>query len=520
MSDKFRRRRKRTGSTSARYSPSQLIPVEAARPARIGRAELAAAGAVVIVAIALTVLIWIVAMRAVQEQRTEIRDRAEQAMVGQAAVMAETIGHELLMIDQSLGMLQAAWKADSDSFSLDKWQKQMPALTAVTDDLFICDDKHIIRQDILPAYVTFPHGSLEHFESDGTKDRESLLLQGGGLGEPIDARQFLIYIVRPLDHPKGWLIGASYRSTELTKLFAEAALGFDPVVALVDTKRGVVQSIVGPASRRPTTDLSRSPLYELMNRSQSGTWIGTTAIDGVERLHAFHQVAGRNMTVLVASSLAEVMTPADNLAAGTHAVAFVATALVMAIGALVLWELYTIRGRNRQTRVFNRNRSELERLRTEEAANTARARLNAVRLQVVLDRVTDGVALFDSSLRLVQWNHPFLRGIGIEPRKDMPLDALLREQLGKGLFGPIQDVEAEIGRRTGILRTGDVAGLPQPGPDNETLILRGMSITEGGFILVLNGIAHWEPAPLPTASTEIDEPAAAPEIITPAPIEW
>ena len=54
---------------------------------------------------------------------------------------------------------------------------------------------------------------------------------------PIDARQFLMYIVRPLDHPKGWLIGASFRSSELTKLFAQAALGYNPVVALVDTKR-------------------------------------------------------------------------------------------------------------------------------------------------------------------------------------------------------------------------------------------------------------------------------------------
>jgi PAS domain-containing protein len=214
------------------------------------------------------------------------------------------------------------------------------------------------------------------------------------------------------------------------------------------------------------------------------------------------------------------MVPADNLAAGARALAFVATALVLAIGGLVLWELYTIRAQNRRTRIFNRNRGELERLRAEEAGNTARARLNAVRLQVVLDGVADGIALFDSSLRLVQWNHPFQRGIGIEPRKDMPLDALLREQAAKGLFGPIDDIEAEIGRRAGILRAGDVAGLPQAGPDQETLILRGMPIAEGGFILLLNGIITWEPAPRPAASTEIDEPPAAPEIVTPAPIEW
>ena len=526
MSDKFKRRRRRTGSTSARFKPS-LIPVESIRPSRIGRVELAACGAVAVVAFTLAALIWIVTIRAVQEQRTEIRERAEQTMVGEAGAMAETIGHELLLIDQSLTIIQAAWKADSDSVDLDKWQKQMPALTAVTDDLFICDDKHVIRQDILPkaigqgvgsAYVTFPHGSLEQFESDGSKDKESLLLQGG-TGAPIDARLFLMYIVRPLDHPKGWLIGASYRSSELTKLFAQSALGYNPAVALVDTRRGVLQAVVGPAARRPKTDLSKTPLFGIMTRSPSGTWIGDTAIDGVKRLHAFHRIADRDMVVLVAASLTEVMAPADSLAAGARALAFVATALIMAIGGLVLWELYTIRGHRRQKRTFDRNRSELERLRLEEAGNTSRAQLNAVRLQVVLDSIADGIALFDSSLRLVQWNHPFLRGIGTEPRKDMPLDALLRDQARKSLFGPVSDVEAEIGRRTGILRSGDTTGLPQTGPDGETLLLRGLPIAEGGFILLLNGLTRWEAPPPPPPSTEIDEPAE-PEMTTAAPIEW
>jgi PAS domain-containing protein len=502
--------------------------MEASRPARIGRAGLAAGAAVAIVAVALAVLIWIVTIRAVQDQRVEIRDRAEQALAGEAAAMAETIAHELVVIDQSLMILQAAWKENSDSVNLDLWRKQMPALTAVTNDLFICDETHVIRQDILPqavgqgvgsAYVTFPHGSLEHLASDGSNDRESLLLQGD-IGAPIDARQFLMYIIRPLDHPKGWLIGASYRSTELTKLFAEAGLGYNSVVALTDTKRGIVQAIVGPGARRPKTDLTQTPLFVAMSRTPAGTWVGETAIDGVERLHAFHRVGDRDMMVLVAASMSEVMAPADSVAAGARSVAVVATALVVAIGGLVLWELYTLRSHRRRQRAFERNKGELDRLRAAEATNTARARLNAARLQVVLDATMDGIALFDSSLRLVQWNHPFLRAIGIELRKDMPLDTLLREQATKGLFGPVADTEVEIARRVGILRTGDGAGLEQPGPDHETLTLRGLPIDEGGFMLLLNGLSTWERPPPPPPSTEIDEQAAPEAQVGTASIEW
>jgi PAS domain-containing protein len=145
--------------------------------------------------------------------------------------------------------------------------------------------------------------------------------------------------------------------------------------------------------------------------------------------------------------------------------------LVLLIGGLVLWELYTIRANRRRKRTFDRNRSELERLRSGESVLTASAQLNAARLKVVVDSTTDGIALFDSGLRLVQWNHPFFRGIGVEPIQDMPLDSLLRAQATNGLFGSVPDAEAEIGRRVGILRSGDATGLPQHGPNGETLIV-------------------------------------------------
>jgi hypothetical protein len=103
----------------------------------------------------------------------------------------------------------------------------------------------------------------------------------------------------------------------------------------------------------------------------------------------------------------------------------------------------------------------------------------------------------------------------------MPLDTMLRELAANGLFGPIADIEVEISRRAGILRTGDPAGLPQPGPEGETLILRGLPISEGGFMLLLNGLASWEQAPTPPRSTEVDEPVVAePAPVASAPIEW
>jgi PAS domain-containing protein len=517
MSGSFKRRR-RTGSTSARYQPSQLVPVESVRPGRIGAVELAAGGAVTIVAGALIALIWMLTMWTVQDQQTEIRDREERALAAQAATFAETVGHELLMIDQSLIILQAAWTANSDAVDLTKWQASMPALTAVADDLFIADDQHIIRQDIIPkavgqgigsAYVNFPHGSLEQLQSDGTRSRDSLLLQGDG-GQPVEGRQFLMYVVRPLDHPPGWIIGASYRSAKLTKLFAEASLGYNAVVALTDTKRGAVQSIVGPAARRPQTDIAKSPLFAAISRSPAGLWLGVTAIDGVERMHAFHRIADRDMVILVAVNWAEVMAITNDLASSARWLAFGGSGLVLVIAGLVFWEVCSVRGNQRQKRVFDRTRSELDRLRAAESALTARAQLCAARLKIVVDSTSDGIALLDASLRIVQWNALFQRGIGVELRQDMPLDHLLRAQAGLALFDP---GEAEINRRLAVLQSGDVAGVPQPG-----LILRGLPIGEAGLMVLLNGLGSWHPSP--ALPPQVEQPPVVPEAVVATPIEW
>nr|WP_294565396.1 PAS-domain containing protein [uncultured Rhodopila sp.] len=519
---------RRTGSTSARFKPSELVPVDAGRRPTFTLANKLGSIAVGLVALALIVLIWIVTGPVIAEQGAGIRERAEKSLTAQAATLAETISNELRMIDQSLTIIQAAWKQDSESVDLIKWQQKMPALTGVADDLFIADENSIIRQDIIPqavgqgvgaAYVRFPHGVLETFQSNGSSETDSLLIQGTG-GPPVDARQFLMYLVRPLDHPKGWHVGASYHSAELTRLFAQAALGFNPVVALVETQHGNVQAVVGPTARRPKTDLSKSPLYAAMVRDNSGTWLGPTGIDDVERLHAFHRVPHRDMIVVVAATWDEVMEPANDLAAATRVLAGIATALVLAIAAVVIWELYTIGRRRRREKIYDRNRAEVERLRSEEAVFTAHAQLNAARLNAVVANASDGLALFDSGQRLLQWNFAFARGIGIVPRQEMPLDAMLREQIASADADRSEtDSDAEVARRGSLLRAGDPAGLPVKGPGGEALILRGLPIEQGGFVLLLNGFTTWQPAPMPSPQKTPGD-GINPAPLTPAPVDW
>jgi PAS domain-containing protein len=531
-----RHHRRRTGSTARRYRPSELVQVERRR-SRMGASEWAGGSGIVLVSILLIVLIWMFANRSVQDLRADVRDRAEQTLSSQATLLAEQVRQELMLIDQSLTVLQEEWKQDSEHFSLEAIQKRLPALTLVSEDLFIADDKRVIRQDIIPAavgqgigaaYVTFPHGSLENFDSDGIRNREGRLVIGQ-TSTPIEGREFLMYVVRPLDHPEHWLIGASYRSDQLPKLYAHANLGFNGVAMLVDARRGVLQGIIGPSARRPRTDLSHSAMLEAAGRSEAGTWRGITPTDEVDRLIAFHRVPGREIIAIVGMPWSQVMAPADGLAEGYRSWATIGTVIVLTVAALVLWSLYTWRRTTRRRRQFERNQADLDSAMVELGSVRTQAAVAGGQLRTLLEGLGDGVAFLDAELCLATWNAAFMAAVRLTPdalRVGLPLDELLRRQAAAGIFGDLANPEEEVASRVAAIRTQrDQAHLMQLDPAGQPVALQLRSMKDGGLMLVVGGSEHWPVAPAPAAvapaaTTElVEDDTAGPASSAPA-VEW
>ena len=465
--------------------------------------EIGASVGVVLVALALIVLIWVVTMRNIGEQATTVRDRAERMVTAQAATLAEEIRFELLLTDQSLAILQAAWAKDQENFNLADWQKRIPALTAVANDIFIADEKRVVRQDILPqavgqgaggAYLNFPHGTLELLASDGQQAGRLILTE---TGQTIEARRYLMYIVRPLAKPTNWIIGASFRTEELTKLYSQVALGINGVVALLDSQRGTLQAVAGPAARRPQVDLSKSEMLEAFKGKAIGTWTGPTAMDNTSRIHGFARVEGRDMYVLVGINQAEAMSAADTLGSAAWSEAFVGSILVVAIAGLILWEIFNLRANRRRQRAFARAQSDLTSLQTELTMLRLRAATSAGQVAILLRRSYDGVALLDPDLHLTAWNQRFAMECGVPPeflREGMAIDELMREQAGAGLIGSFQSddpeaIEAEIAHRVAILRTEPAGAiLPQLAADGSQIALCVDLVPDGGgLVLVLGG---------------------------------
>ena len=501
MSGNQSRNRRRTGSTSRRYKPSELVPFQPRQRGAVRPTEIAAAVGVTLVAIALIVLIWVVSMRNINEQTAEVRDRAERMVTAQAVTLAEEIRLELAVIDQSLTILQEAWSKDSEHFDLLDWQKRVPALTGVAKDIFIADEKRVIRQDIMPQaigqgiggpYLNFPNGTLEVLGAEGnlTRAGQLIIANSGGV---VETRRYLMYIVRPLATPTNWLIGASYRTEELTKLYSQVSIGINGVVALMDSQRGTLHAIAGPAARRPQVDLSKSDMLTAFKTKASGYWTGPTAMDGVQRIHGFAKVTGRDMYVTVAIVQAEAMAAADTVGAGVWWVAFSGSVLVVAIAGLILWEIFNQRANRRRLRNYTRMQFDMESLQNEVLSIRIRSAVASSQVTALLRVAAEALALLDADLNLIAWNEHFAADVGVPSdtlRVGLPIDELIRCQAQAGLIGSLDSadseaVEAEIAARVAILRTEpENATLPQLRPDGHRIAISAAVVPDGGGLIL------------------------------------
>jgi PAS domain-containing protein len=480
--------------------------------------------AIGLICLALIGLIWTLTARAAADQTGEIQSRAELQAKALVTVLALDIQHDMQLVDQSVAIVQDAWQKDSDNVDLAAWRKQLLALAAVADDIFIANERRIIVQGTLPksigqafgsAYVTVPNGSLETFDRDGSKNFDGRISVDTLTDGHIEARQSLMYILRPLDRPRGWFAGASYRSADLTRLFAAADLGQNGVVALIETRRGVVQAIAGPAARAGSLNIAQSELVDAMRKNEAGIWSGKTPIDGVARIIAYQRIEGRDMTVMVGIGTQAAMQPVYGLITWARGLAALGSLIVLTIGSLVLWTIGAANRTKRRQRALERAELNLANVSHELLMARARVVLTEPEVGTLISSTSDGVARLDEGLRLRQWNHRFaeLACIPLDiSALGTSVEDLLRRQAALGLFGDPEMGDRNVSQRLTAFHMGDqpVMPLSQYGPGGEQITMYVRGVVDRGHVIILAGPDNARFAALP-ALPVMQEPEPAEE---------
>lgn len=482
-----RRRRRRSSRTKRRRVrvPSRFAQI------KLRSAEMLASAGVVIVAATLIALIRIAASHSISAERSDLQARIEADLNGQAFALADEVRAELVGVEQSLRILKHAVEADPETFSMQDWREQLPALTSVTDDIFVADDQLIIRHDINPQQVGMGIGAnvdaMFGPPPDKPDAQDDLII--GPITEKLPARQHLILMMMRLVRPGGWVVGADYRTGVLTRVFAEIGLGVNGMAALVDTSTGQIRAITGPAATNPTYDIAASTMYAAMQGRPDSTWTGASAPDGVQRIHAFHQVAGRDLSVVLAVDANDAMRPAASLTGDERSVAFVATVVVLAGACIALYGVWSIRAKHRLRQAIEREATLAANAQAEAAATRSRLDSRGGQIEALFGAIAEGTLLLDAELRVMQWNPHFPLLFGIAEsilRPGPPLDELLRIQARAGAFGQLDDIESEVARRVAQLSTGGGPGVViYTGPGGYTLAVFASRHPDGSLLLVI-----------------------------------
>ena len=474
--------------------------------------------AIVGLAVALIVFAWLGAFSAITAERGGTEVRAEAAVGVEALALEEQVRRQLLALDQTLRFLRREQEANPSGFDLAAWAAQATLLSEISGTLFLVDDEGIVRGASGPTPAGLPTG----LDINSTSMFRALLAQAdtsdrmyiGPATEGQLAPGWHVDLAMRLRHPDGSFAGAIgiiAPTSQFAGFFRDAHLQPDDMIALVGTGDDRLRVEVGSVPVAPDANLRDSAMLLAMQEMPEGEWIGPSAPDGIERIHAFRRVPDRDLAVVVGVERNAALAAVATWALGAEFFAGGITALVLLIAGLLLRELRT---RHRRTESEDKEHSRLSASNAELEVAKAHGDAKTAQLEATLAGMTDGVAMVDANHCLMEWNDLFPEISGVPPevlRVGVSMEEMVRAQAEAGEFGPVE-VEVEVARRMRLVRSGRMAETNERArPDGRIIELRRNHLPDGGMVTLYTDITARKQVEtaLRAARTAAEEASAA-----------
>jgi signal transduction histidine kinase/HPt (histidine-containing phosphotransfer) domain-containing protein/ActR/RegA family two-component response regulator len=446
---------------------------------------------ILVPAAGLIALTWTGTLTAIARQREQTEARVTAHAESSVKDVARALSRQLLDIDETLRMVVGAWQSDPAHFDLQAWQSRAVALRGISDAMLMLDEHGHVTQSTISGTGGSDANGINQILSaiqHGATGQQAFV--GPAAFDPV-TRQWHMTVARVMRRPNGLLAGlivTDWRVEAITSIFAAADLGDHALGELVGLSDGKLRAVSGPPAGAPNESIAGTPMLSALEAAPDGTWIGRSAPDNVERVHAFQRIPGRALDAVVGLDLQDALLAAEGRATLARVFAGSITALI-AILALIL-----IRGgqKARQQRsILAQERNVLVAANTELEVAKSLADAKTAQLEATLNGMSDGVAMMDAQLGLVEWNHLFPALAGVPEhilRVGLPMEDILRAQAEAGQFGAV-DVEAEVARRMASLRSSDNTGVVERArPDGRTLELRRNRMPGGGFVTLYRDV--------------------------------
>jgi signal transduction histidine kinase/DNA-binding NarL/FixJ family response regulator len=463
---------------------------------RLDKHFLGTAG-IVLATSCLIALTWIATGQEISAERQENAATVEASLDHQALGFSEQINLQIQTLDETLSVFATARENNPDSFDLAAWNGRVAAPDDLGRDMILTDQNGVIRQSTTAGEVNRTVAGEDYFQTLSKQtDAAHRLFIGPATTDPI-LRQWHMNVAQALHNPDGsfaGIIDIAYRTASIIDLFNQIALGPGSFEAVIGLNDGKLRAAAGPTEIDPNAAISGTPVFAAIEQGAHGIWIGPSPIDGVTRIHAFRSLPNHALAVIVAMDQSVAMRPAAVWRQQAQVFAGCITVLLAGVAALLVQltrrTQFRLAALAEGQAVLASANAQLE---TARAVATAKAE----QLGVTLSGMSDGLAMFDARMRLVEWNDRFAEMAGISPAilsVGLPIEAVLRAQINSGQHGNIDDADAEVARQMANLRHDPGNVVQQQRPDGHTLELRHNRLPNGGMVTLYADITQHKQA--------------------------
>ncbi|MFO0990163.1 MAG: ATP-binding protein [Alphaproteobacteria bacterium] len=278
------------------------------------------------IAVLVTAVVWtaIIALLASIERQAVQGTRHDLANL--ARLFDEHVSRLVRSTDVAMVAMRRTLEGDAAGFRLEAWLAQNAGLIEDLPQIGVIDARGIlVATSVGPLPARIDLSDREHFRvhaEAGGADR--LFVSKPVLGRA--SGKYTIQLTRPYRDKDGRFAGVivfSLDAFRISRFYDQIDVGRGGSVALVGLD-GVVRARAAMQPQTLGQSVLRSRLFEELKRAPSGTYVSASAVDGVERLFAYRQLADYPLVVLVGAA------GADYLAGYQHE-----RAVLLALGALL-----------------------------------------------------------------------------------------------------------------------------------------------------------------------------------------
>ncbi len=190
----------------------------------------------------------------------------------------------------------------------------------------------LVNRPLPPSNIS----DREHFKVHVAEDSNKVFISKPVLGR--SSGKWSIQFTRRInkaDGSFGGVVVASLDPNYFTQFYKAIEFGGQGVAALVGTD-GVVRARHSSISSEVGQEIGNSELFKQLARSEQGTYIGTSTVDGIRRVYSYRKLRDYPLVVVVGMAESEILDEANKQIAVLHMMGGAITILILLASAALL----------------------------------------------------------------------------------------------------------------------------------------------------------------------------------------